>query len=163
MKPFININQIPLEDWQHGKDYQAKLGSIGKLIGAKQLGYRLVILPPGKKAWPKHAHFVNEEMFFILQGCGTLKMGDNSYSISQGDIIAAPAMPELAHQITNTGSEDLHYLAVSTMKEPDIVHCPNSNKIGIMAGSPPGGDKSKRSLTAYFSLDSVKNYWSGEG
>jgi len=52
MNPILNIASIPLSDHGHGEDFAAKLGQFGPLIGMKQLGCRLVVVPPGKKAWP---------------------------------------------------------------------------------------------------------------
>jgi uncharacterized cupin superfamily protein len=79
--------------------FAAKLGQFGPLIGMKQLGCRLVVVPPGKKAWPYHAHHVNEEMFFILAGSGTLRLGGEEHPVKAGDVIACPAGgPETAHQ-----------------------------------------------------------------
>jgi hypothetical protein len=48
------------------------------------------------------------------------------------------------------------------MIEPDITAYPDSNKIGIFAGSAPGGAKEKRSFNAYFPTDANTNYWDGE-
>ncbi len=158
----LNIDEVPLEEWKHGDRFEAKLGAIGRRIGARKLGYRLVVLPPGKVAWPFHAHYVNEEMFYILEGGGTLRLGDGTHSIRAGDVIAIPPGPETPHQIVNDRDADLKYLCVSTMEEPDIVEMPDSGKIGIMAGSPPGGDKSARKLTLYLSKAAAKDYWEGE-
>jgi len=49
-----------------------------------------------------------------------------------------------------------------TMEEPDIVEMPDSGKIGIMAGSPPGGDKAARRLTLYLPKGAAVDYWAGE-
>ncbi len=160
--PILNIGDVPLVDWRHGDRFEARLGAIGRLIGARKLGYRLVVLPPGKVAWPLHAHYVNEEMFFVIEGTGSLRLGGETHPIRAGDVIAVPPGPETAHQILNDGAIDLKYLAVSTMEEPDIVECPDSGKIGIMAGSPPGGDKGARTLTLYLPKDQAVDYWAGE-
>jgi len=45
------------------------MAAIANLIGAKKLGYRMTVVPPGKKAWPYHAHLVNEEeLSFMILG-----------------------------------------------------------------------------------------------
>lgn len=72
-QPILNLDQVQLETQQQGEWFEAKLGAIGSRLGAQKLGYRLTVLPPGKKAFPFHNHHVNEEMFFILAGqvcCG---------------------------------------------------------------------------------------------
>ena len=138
------------------------MAQIGKPLGARKLGYRIVVLPPGKVAWPAHAHLVNEEMFFIIEGSGQLRLGKEIWPLVAGDVVAVPPGPDTAHQIVNNSDAELKYLCVSTMEEPDIVMMPDSGKINIMAGSPPGGDKSARTLSACLPLNATVDYWDGE-
>ena len=160
--PILNLDEVELKPWQHGERFAAQLGAIGQHIGARKLGARLVVLPPGKAAWPFHAHYVNEEMFFIVEGRGTLRLGEERHPLRGGDVIALPAGPEHPHQIVNDSDAPLRYLAISTMEEPDIVTMPDSDKLGIMAGSPPGGDKARRTLTTYFPRRAEVDYWEDE-
>ena len=90
-KPVVNLADVPLREGGNGKQFAAKLGRIGALIGATKLGCQLHIVPPGKKAFPRHAHHVNEEMFFVLSGQGTYRLGEETYPIREGDVISAPA------------------------------------------------------------------------
>ena len=161
-KPILNIDQLPLEEWRHGERFEARMAQIGRLLGARKLGYRLVVLPPGKAAWPLHAHYVNEEMFFIIEGSGSLRLGEESWPLRAGDVVAVPPGPETPHQIVNDSEADLRYLCVSTMEAPDIVAMPDSGKINVMAGSPPGGEKAARTLSICLPLDAAVDYWEGE-
>jgi uncharacterized cupin superfamily protein len=64
--------------------------------------------------------------------------------MSIGDVIACPpGGPETAHQIINTGNEELRYLAVSTKISPEICEYPDSKKFGILGefSSPAGTPK----------------------
>lgn len=163
MTAILNISDIPLTDHDHRDDFAAKLGQFGPLIGLKQLGGRLVILPPGKKAWPYHNHHVNEEMFVILDGTGTLRLGGQEHPVKTGDVIACPAGgPETAHQLINTGDTELRYLAISTMLQPDIAEYPDSGKFLVMSGSAPGGDKNVRRLVHIGRPENTLDYWDGE-
>jgi uncharacterized cupin superfamily protein len=95
--------------------FDARSARIGPRIGARLLGYNVTAVPPGKAAFPFHAHRVNEEMFFILDGAGELRLGAQVHPVRRGDVIACPpGGPEAAHQLRNTGSTELRYLAVST-------------------------------------------------
>jgi len=161
-KPILNIDQLPLEERRHGERFEARMAQIGRLLGARKLGYRLVMLPPGKAAWPLHAHYVNEEMFFIIEGSGSLRLGEESWPLRAGDVVAVPPGPETPHQIVNDSETDLKYLCVSTMEAPDIVAMPNSGKINVMAGSPPGGERTARTLSICLPLDAAVDYWEGE-
>ena len=111
----------------------ATLAPISGLIGAQRLGYNITAVPPDKAAFPAHNHHGNEEMFFVLEGEGELRVGDERHAIRKGDFIACPpGGPETAHQIRNTGTVELKYLAVSTSRTPDLVQYPDSEKIGAM-------------------------------
>jgi uncharacterized cupin superfamily protein len=165
-KPIINIDDVTLEPRPPGMSpkgeaadrYDAKMGFIGTRIGARKLGYNLTAVPPGKRAFPLHNHQVNEEMFFILHGSGELRMGDAVHPLRTGDIIACPpGGKDVAHQIVNTGTEELRYLAVSTKESPELVDYPDSGKFGILAERPGSGDRFAFIGRAGQSLD----YWEG--
>ena len=98
----------------------------------KLLGYNITAVPPGKRAFPLHNHVVNEEMFFVLEGSGELRVGDATHPVRAGDIIACPpGGPETAHQLVNTGDAELKYLAVSTTLSPEVCDYPDSGKFGV--------------------------------
>jgi uncharacterized cupin superfamily protein len=97
---------------------------------------------------------VNEEMFFILEGAGEVRIGDKTHPIKKGDFIAhPPGGPETAHQIVNTSEKELRYLAVSTMQSPEIADYPDSKKFGVLRAD------GSRFLGR---VDQSLNYWDGE-
>ena len=53
--------------------------------------------------------------------------------IKTGDLVAAPAGSK-AHQLINTGKQDLRYIGISSMAATEVVDYPDSGKIGVMAG-----------------------------
>lgn len=131
--PILNLENLEYYSWGNGKSFQANIGAIGQKVGAKQLGYNLTVLSPGKRAYPFHSHRVNEEMFFVIEGEGEIRIGKERYPIRKGDVIACPAgNTETAHQITNTSTAELKYLAVSTQLSPEIAEYPDTGKYGIM-------------------------------
>ena len=88
--------------------FECKMFPIGARLGAQKLGYNITAVPPGKRAFPFHNHRVNEEMFFILEGSGEVRIGSETHPIRQGDILACPpGGEETAHQIVNTGNVEL--------------------------------------------------------
>src|SRR3989442_194793 len=68
-----------------------------------------------------------------LSGKGEYRFGDTTVPVRSGDIVAAPAGTQ-AHQLINTGSDELRYLGISTMSGVDILDYPDSNKIAVAAG-----------------------------
>lgn len=170
-KPVINIADIVLEPWGAGAvlpaeaagRYEAKMGFVGPRIGAQKLGYNITAVPPGKSAFPRHNHHVNEEMFFILQGSGSLRVGDEVYPIRAGDFVACPpGGRERAHKMINTGSEELRYLAVSTKISPEVVDYPDSGKFGVLSELAPGADGKPQRFTFVGRGSESLGYWEGE-
>ncbi|MGA9854638.1 MAG: cupin domain-containing protein [Gammaproteobacteria bacterium] len=167
--PIINIADLKIQSVSperspKGKNaglYDRRFGEIASQIGAQKLGYNLTVVAPGKRNCPFHNHHMEEEMFFILEGEGEVRFGDKRYPIKPGDIIACPTGgPETAHQIINTGTLEMRYLAVSTLAPLEICDYPDSEKFGVYEESPPGNEgKRFRYLSRQGkSLD----YWDGE-
>ena len=75
--------------------------------------------------------------------------------------MALPAGPESGHRVVNDGDEPLRYLALSTMRDPDVTVYPDSEKVGVFAGSPPGGTD-ERTVHGYYPTDAAVDYWDGE-
>jgi uncharacterized cupin superfamily protein len=160
-KHIINIAEVELQprppqfapQGAAAQRFDVRVGQIARQIGAKKLGYNLTAVPPGKRAYPFHNHRLNEEMFYVLEGRGEVRIGAESFPIRAGDIIACPpGGPELAHQIVNTGAGELKYLAVSTMQYPEVCEYPDSGKIGVLSDSIRYVNRS----------DSQVGYWEGE-
>ncbi|MDH3716350.1 MAG: cupin domain-containing protein [Gammaproteobacteria bacterium] len=162
MRPLINIDELGFHSQTHGDKFAAHMAPIASRIGASKLGCRLTIVPPGKKAWPYHAHLVNEEMFFVLEGNGTLKLSGTTYPLRAGDVVCCVADKDAAHEIFNDSSTDLKYLAISTMLEPDVVLYPDSKKLGVIAGRPPGRSAGDTTLKIFAPSDCGVDYWEGE-
>jgi uncharacterized cupin superfamily protein len=139
------------------------MGAIAPRIGAQKLGYNLTAIPPGKRAFPFHNHRVNEEMFFILEGTGEVRIGDACHPIRAGDIIACPpGGADTAHQIINTGTGQLKFLAVSTAIYPEVAEYPDSGKFAVRAENPMGADGKQHGLRFVGRADASIDYWDGE-
>ncbi|WP_049622138.1 cupin domain-containing protein [Frateuria defendens] len=143
--------------------FEARMGRISPQLGAQKLGYNLTALPPGKRAFPFHNHRVNEEMFFVLEGQGEVRIGEARHPIRAGDIIACPpGGPESAHQIVNTGEAELRYLAVSTTVSPEICEYPDSNKYAVAGEFGPDADGKPQSFRMVGRNGESVGYWDGE-
>ncbi len=170
-KPIVNIADITLEPrpaafaptGEAAERYEAKMGFIAPLIGARKLGYNITAVPPGKRAFPAHNHHANEEMFFVLQGTGELHVGADIWPVRAGDVIACPAGgKETAHQIVNTGDEELRYLAVSTKLSPELVEYPDSGKFGVLAELPASAEGKPQRFMFIGRESQCLSYWDGE-
>ena len=129
-KPIVNVDELRFSERRPG--FPGKFAPVSALIGAKKLGYNISICPTGKTICPFHNHRINEEMFFVLEGEGILRFGDQEFPLRKFDFIPCPpGGREVAHQMINTGKADLKYLAMSTMVEEEICEYPDSDKVGI--------------------------------
>lgn len=149
----INLDELKLEHFSKGDEFECRARRIGPLLGAKDLGYSYDVVPPGKRSCPFHSHRAEEEMFFIIRGSGTLRYGDETRTIRSGDVICCPVGgPDTAHQIINDSDAELAYLSVSTMMPAEVCEYPDSQKIGAFGGG-------LRHMTR--TVDGV-DYWEGE-
>ena len=159
----MNIDDVALRTNAQGDLFEAQLGQIGGQIGAEKLGYLLHVVPAGKRAFPRHAHHVIEEMFVVLEGEGTYVAGEESWPIRAGDVISAPpGGGDTAHQIINSSDSELRYLGLSTQDDPDVVEYPDSDKFLVVSGIPDGGGfRDARILHIGRTSDGL-DYWDGE-
>jgi uncharacterized cupin superfamily protein len=160
-KPIINIDDLKYQSFGKGQKFHAERAPVSSEIGAKKIGYGVVRLQPGKRAWPYHSHYSIEEMFFILSGTGTLRHAGEEYPIREGDFICSPADPEQPHQIINTSDNELSYIALGNQLESDLFLYPDSGKYGVWHGDPqdlnaPGNFK------LFARKETAAHYWDGE-
>ena len=161
--PILNIDAIDFRDWARGEKFGAKLGDVGRRLGAQKLGYNITVVSPGKRAFPRHNHTVNEEMFLILEGEGEIVIGAKRTPVRKGDFIACPpGGVDVAHQIVNTSNADLKFLAVSTRLAPEIVEYPDSGKTGIMGEVPKADGKPEIRRWIVRGQANENDYWEGE-
>lgn len=169
--PIINIADVELQPrpaafaatGEAAARYDARMGMLAPRLGAQKLGYNLTAIPPGKRAFPFHHHRVNEEMFFILEGSGEIRIGEATHPVRQGDVIACPpGGKEAAHQFINTGETDLKFLAVSTKLSPDIAEYPDTGKFGVLAEFPGDADGKPRMFRFIGRENLSGDYWEGE-
>jgi uncharacterized cupin superfamily protein len=173
-RPIVNLDELQYRDWGHGSppmpgagdppaNFQARIGDVGSRIGARRIGANVTVLQPGKRAFPFHNHHVNEEWFVVLDGSGEIRIGDATHAIRQGDVVCCVAGgPETAHQIINSGTGELRYLALSTQQLPELCDYPDSGKFAVMNRT--GTDaKGQSSLFRFMSREKeTLTYWEGE-
>jgi uncharacterized cupin superfamily protein len=165
-KPVINLDEVVIGDrpamfqpkGAATERFTSRIGMVSARIGARMLGYNITAVPAGKRAFPLHNHHANEEMFFILQGSGELRVGEERWTIRQGDFIASPpGGPEVAHQIINTGATTMRYLALSTLADVEVCEYPDSQKISVVTGQ-----RGERGLRKMFRAENTVHYYDRE-
>lgn len=71
-----------------------------KLLGSKRIVGELLCYEPGQST-PLHQHPQQDECFFVLEGQGTLSVGDENRVIRRHDLILVP--PATMHSLTADG------------------------------------------------------------
>ena len=135
--PIANLDEVEFDDIEDNGFYTSRRALFSDSIGATRLGYNLTLLPPGKAQCPFHNHHGEEEMFLII-ACPT-------------------GGAEVAHQIINTGSITMRYLAVSSVVDIETCEYPDSGKIMISAGR--RGDAGVRKI---FRAEQTVDYYDRE-
>lgn len=156
----IHSDDVPWEEGGHGDLFAHRRRRLGRAAGGGQLGCSMMELDPGKTAWPFHFHCANEEALFVLTGEAMLRLGTQQQRVRQGDYVALPAGPAHAHQLTNTGTEVVRYLVISTMVTPDVCVYPDADKVGIVGALRDEDGQVRRVVT--FPRPAEVGYWDGE-
>jgi mannose-6-phosphate isomerase-like protein (cupin superfamily) len=100
-----NIDRVPAFTTKDGSEIRELLAHRNASVRNQTLAEAR--LPVGGATTPHH-HVCAEEIYYILEGCGRMQIGQETAAVAPGDAIAIP--PGLSHQITNTGSCTLKFL-----------------------------------------------------
>jgi uncharacterized cupin superfamily protein len=159
VRGIINLSDLPLQWLRVGSRFEVGLSDFDEQLGLSGIGATLHVVPAGKTAWPYHRHHCNDELFLVLEGAGELRIGDRRVPIRVGDCIGAPAGGE-AHQIINSSSADLRYVAIANRVRADVVEYPDSGRIAVDIAH--GNDKEPPSVFSVAGKLAPLGYWEGE-
>lgn len=94
--------------------------------GGHPFDIEMVKLPPGATNFPFHSHSAQWEVYMVRQGSAEVRAGEVTSTVRAGDVFVCP--PGEAHQIKNTGAEDLVYYVIADNPPSEVGHYPDSNK-----------------------------------
>jgi mannose-6-phosphate isomerase-like protein (cupin superfamily) len=118
MKPIEGYFLIRPEDLQWRPSNQMKIPNADYLERTKSeiLGARLWRLPP-KSANTLHKHIRAEEFYFVLEGVGRMRIGENTVTVPKyGGVLVGPG--EL-RQVFNDTDEEVLWLITGAPEEPE--------------------------------------------
>jgi uncharacterized cupin superfamily protein len=137
-RPSTVVNVVDVESEQVSRPRIARTRrNLGRAAGSVRTGLQHVEVVPGMLSVPLHCHSDEEEMFVVLDGEGTLLLGEEETPVRPGSVVARPPATRVAHSF-RAGPAGLTYLAYGTRVPGDICYYPTSNKIlfggvGVMA------------------------------
>src|SRR4051794_25927327 len=120
----------------------------GDALGARASGLGLLVIAPRSLSYPPHCHSAEEELFVVLDGEGTLLLGDEEHPVRAGSVVARPPGTGVAHAF-RAGNGGLTLLALGTREANDMAYYPRSATVAL------------RGLKARFHITQVE-YWDGE-
>jgi len=100
-----NIARVPAFTTKDGSEIRELLAHRNSCIQKQSLAEAR--LPPGASTAP-HYHPLTEEIYYILEGTGQMKIGEERCDVGPGDAIAIP--PGAIHTITTTSDVPLKFL-----------------------------------------------------
>jgi len=103
---------------------------LGSAAGSSRTGISHVTLPPGRLGYPPHCHSAEEEIFVVLEGEGTLRLGEKEHPVRPGSVVGRPPGTRVAHAF-RAGETELVFLAYGTREPNDIVYYPRSGKVSL--------------------------------
>jgi uncharacterized cupin superfamily protein len=143
----VHLTDVPTAEEDRPGWEQVERG-IGRHLGARTTGMTLMEIAPAAKSFPFHCHSAEEELFVVLDGAGTLRLGDDRHALRPGHIVSRPAGTRIAHQFI-AGDGGLTVLAYSNIDPNDLAFFPDSNKVKL------------RGLNVMMRVEPV-DYWDGE-
>ena len=100
-----NIERVPAFTTKDGSEIRELLAHRNSCIQKQSLAEARVL--PGASTTP-HYHPQTEEIYYILEGWGVMRIRDEMREVGPGDAIAIP--PGAIHAITNPGQSVLKFL-----------------------------------------------------
>ena len=107
--------------------------TLTQLAGLERTGLHVVRLTTGHESTEHHSHTHDEEFLLVLSGRGKAQIGDESFDIEAGDLMAFAANSP-AHSMSNPHKEDLVYLMGGERNSNDVVHYPRLKRSMVKAG-----------------------------
>lgn len=100
-----NIDDMPAFTTKDGSQIRELLAHRNSCIAKQSLAEASVAISASTAL---HYHPLTEEIYYILEGQGNMRIDDETRPVRPGDAIAIP--PGALHQITNTSTVALRFL-----------------------------------------------------
>ena len=118
------------EDRDEHRAFESIWRELGRSAGSLRTGLNHVEVAAGNLASPLHCHSAEEEIFVVLDGEGTLLLGDERISLRPGHVVGRPPGTRVAHAL-EAGDGGLTFLAYGTREPNDIAYYPRSGKLNF--------------------------------
>jgi len=120
MKPIEGYFLIKPEDlaWRHSNLMKIPNADFLERTGSENLGARLWRLPP-MSANTLHKHIRQEEFYFVLEGTGRMRVGNETLTVSKyGGVLVGPGQ---LRQVFNDTDNEALWLIVGAPEETEFL------------------------------------------
>lgn len=100
---------------------------LGDVFGLKNFGVNLTRLKPGSMSALRHAHTVQDEFVYILEGRPTLITDEGATELEPGMCAGFKAGTGNGHHLVNRGQEDVVYLEIGDRLPGDGASYPDDD------------------------------------
>ena len=125
----VNLEQVERREVNRPRISRTRR-NLGVAVGSIRVGLQHVEVTPGKESAPLHCHSLEEEIFVMLAGDGTLVLAEEKLPVRPGHVVSRPPATRVPHVFV-AGEAGLTYLAFGTREPADICYYPRSNKINF--------------------------------
>jgi len=122
--------------------------NLGVAAGSIATGLQHVTVVPGRASAPAHCHSLEEEIFVVLDGEGTLRLDAQELPVRAGHVVSRPAGTGVSH-VFLAGPSGLTFLAYGTRERGDVCYYPRSRKVRLSG------------VGVYLRAEAL-DYWDGE-
>ncbi len=133
----VNVRDVQTDSWtspggKYAGSSQELSVALGREPASSDLDRRhpfdveITRVPPGKQPFPFHSHSAQWEFYHVISGTGTVRHDGGTTDIEPGDTFLF--RPGEAHQMQNSGSEDLVFFTIADNPVGESCHYPDSGK-----------------------------------
>jgi uncharacterized cupin superfamily protein len=127
----VNVDDVEGEEWTHKRgDAAGTTKHLGRAAGSVRTGLNLDLVAEGKLNTSPHCHSAEEEVFVVLDGEGTLLLGEDEEPVRAGHVLARPPGTRIAHAFRG-GPPGLSVLCYGTRVPNDITYYPRSGIVAL--------------------------------
>lgn len=101
--------------------------ALGDVFGLTGFGVNLTRLAPGAQSALRHAHSLQDEFVYVLEGAPTLVTDAGETQLAPGMCAGFKAGSGDAHQLVNRSDADAVYLEIGGRDAGDEVHYPDDD------------------------------------
>jgi len=128
----VSDHNVWTDEWDPGEDWSGGGGRSKRLPRGPDLGASVYELHPGN--WVVyHFHHGSEELMVVLRGRPTLRTGEGSRRLDEGEVVHFPTGPDGAHGLSNETDEPVRFLMASTLHSPEVAEYPDLKQITAQA------------------------------